>query len=82
MTYRLYGTEGAPEDWAVLPPGYTINGSMLVQMPGFFVKEFETYKDCRKWVLAELTARRKILGKCMEKWFHIPEEIKDEQARA
>jgi hypothetical protein len=71
MTYRLYGPLDRPEDWQVLEPGHTISGSLAIQVPNFFVREFTSYRECRKWVLAELKTRRDALGKTMDKWFKV-----------
>ena len=77
MSFRLYGLKNNPDGWEVLEPGVFTDASAFIQEPEFFVKEFPTYRECRKWVVKELEAQRKKLGRCMERWLQVPEHFKE-----
>lgn len=50
-----------PEGWKILPKGYVVS-----DMP--VVRDHESYMEARKWVIKEITGRRKNLGRVMESW--------------
>lgn len=69
MYWKLYGELNAPKTWEV--------SEVVKNEAGSLLGEFETYRDCRKWVLTELRSQRRQLGKLMEKWSQVPEEYKE-----
>lgn len=59
----LTGDLLSPETWKIEPD------RAVVYIPcGAIHKGFDSYEDCRKWVLKELKERRKEAGKAMDSW--------------
>jgi hypothetical protein len=60
----LVGRDGEPENWFLgneLWKTLPLNDDM-------FTREFSSYDECRKFVLGELKAKRKLIGREMDYW--------------
>jgi hypothetical protein len=64
----VYGKWTEPSGWNILKGDERINGSVVGTNSDFFVREYSTYEDARKWVVTELSLRRKNLGRAMNDW--------------
>jgi hypothetical protein len=63
----IFGKWFEPESWGIVAPDRFVSIQNLEQQ-GYFVREHSSYEDARRWVLAELKNRRKVLGRTMESW--------------
>jgi hypothetical protein len=63
----LHGFRQKPETWIIEELNYNDIECMQLN-PDWFYKEFPTFLALRKFVLDEIKARRKELGRLMFKW--------------
>lgn len=77
----LVGRDGEPEKWF-------LGNDLWKTLPlneDMFAQEFASYDECRKFVLKELKAKRKLIGKEMDYWLcrgHLKEVKSGEVQRA
>jgi len=61
----VYGKWEDPSTWKILLEGHTFNGAFASE---YFIRDYASYEECRKWVLKEIQERRKVLGRNMNEW--------------
>jgi len=68
-TCTLQGYFDNPESWEI---GGVLDNPKVKALDradfGYFKKEFNTYNECRAWVISELFSRRKKLGVLIDIW--------------